>query len=571
MSDTVTLPGNIFWGSLGLAGFIIFCGLVVLALGHVRPSKQENGADAFVNALGLGKLPGFLSFFVALLWLLLFIAFLCGLGWTLVDIIGRLDQQDVDLRWSLLALAAMMAGFGAVISFPFTLLRTQYNRRQTHAQEQDLITDRINKAVEGLGAEKVVDRIGRPATIWTGKRSKTTHLVDTPKEFTVPPRSIAGDGYWDITELPEHNDVFEGIHMEVSTWESERTVIEWQGEPTAVSSTEHLGSVGSWQVFSETIPNMEVRIGAIHALARIARENLNFHVQVMEILCAYVRENSPADSALPLDLPQMPSGDVGDPRTAWAGWRDGTEGDDGERTGGLRQTLDEFRSLLHTRTDIQTALNVLGHRTPEQQAREAGAPNPERDEAFIFAEPFPEPPNYPEDDSSAARAEWSMQMKAYKSHFANRQMAFLRYKGHRLDLRRTNLQGYDLQELDLRGARFEGAQMQGAVLLGAKMQGAILRGAKMQGANLWGVKMDERTDLSKASLRGAALRSMDETTITQLRDHWDDIFADGTVQVSEGARPEDWAVEELVGLGFETRWHAWQETLPDFDSSWRRD
>ena len=41
-----------------------------------------------------------------------------------------------------------------------------------------------------------------------------------------------------------------------------------------------------------TRPNIEVRVGAILALERIARMNDSVHIQIMEILCAYVRENT---------------------------------------------------------------------------------------------------------------------------------------------------------------------------------------------------------------------------------------------------------------------------------------
>ena len=40
-----------------------------------------------------------------------------------------------------------------------------------------------------------------------------------------------------------------------------------------------------------TVPNTEVRLGAIYALEKLARDYLPLHWQVMEILCAYVREN----------------------------------------------------------------------------------------------------------------------------------------------------------------------------------------------------------------------------------------------------------------------------------------
>jgi len=45
-------------------------------------------------------------------------------------------------------------------------------------------------------------------------------------------------------------------------------------------------------VIERTEPNIEVRIGAILALERIAKKNLDVHVQIMEFLCTYIRENA---------------------------------------------------------------------------------------------------------------------------------------------------------------------------------------------------------------------------------------------------------------------------------------
>jgi uncharacterized protein YjbI with pentapeptide repeats len=52
----------------------------------------------------------------------------------------------------------------------------------------------------------------------------------------------------------------------------------------------------------ESKPNIEVRIGGILSLERIAQDSTRYdrgrdHVRVMEILCAYVRENAPASGA----------------------------------------------------------------------------------------------------------------------------------------------------------------------------------------------------------------------------------------------------------------------------------
>ncbi len=41
-------------------------------------------------------------------------------------------------------------------------------------------------------------------------------------------------------------------------------------------------------------PIVEVRLGALYALERIAQDSIRDHIQIMEMLCAYIRTNSPA-------------------------------------------------------------------------------------------------------------------------------------------------------------------------------------------------------------------------------------------------------------------------------------
>ncbi len=43
-------------------------------------------------------------------------------------------------------------------------------------------------------------------------------------------------------------------------------------------------------------PVIEVRIGALLALERIAKDSIRDHIQIMEILCAYIRYNSPLEN-----------------------------------------------------------------------------------------------------------------------------------------------------------------------------------------------------------------------------------------------------------------------------------
>lgn len=49
---------------------------------------------------------------------------------------------------------------------------------------------------------------------------------------------------------------------------------------------------GRLRVVETTVPNLEVRLGAIYALERIAKDSERDHVTIMEILCAYIRENA---------------------------------------------------------------------------------------------------------------------------------------------------------------------------------------------------------------------------------------------------------------------------------------
>ena len=50
-------------------------------------------------------------------------------------------------------------------------------------------------------------------------------------------------------------------------------------------------------VIETSVPNLEVRLGAIYALERIAQDSERDHITIMEILCAYLRENARARDA----------------------------------------------------------------------------------------------------------------------------------------------------------------------------------------------------------------------------------------------------------------------------------
>ena len=78
------------------------------------------------------------------------------------------------------------------------------------------------------------------------------------------------------------------------------------------------------------------------------------------------------------------------------------------------------------------------------------------------------------------------------------------FKGLRVDLRGSWLNGATLRDARLQGANLYEARLQGAVLEGARLQGASLYNARLQGACLGGACL-QGADLEEAQLQGANL------------------------------------------------------------------
>ena len=50
---------------------------------------------------------------------------------------------------------------------------------------------------------------------------------------------------------------------------------------------------GKWVVWDEQKPNIEIRLGALYALERLATDSARDYFPIMEMICAYVRQNAP--------------------------------------------------------------------------------------------------------------------------------------------------------------------------------------------------------------------------------------------------------------------------------------
>ena len=190
--------------------------------------------------------------------------------------------------------------------------------------------------------------------------------------------------------------------------------------------------------------NLDVRIGGIYALERVARDSARDHPTVIEVLTAFVREHS---------REQWPPPDS--PRTAWITWRGRF------RAGGREQ--ERF-----TRPDVQAAVTVLGRRDARHDIRRIDLAGADLTSANLGGA----------DLGGADLTEAT--------------------------LRGADLRGADLTATTLTRATLTRADLTRAFLGGADLTEATLAGADLGSADLTRARLF-RTDLTRADLGGATL------------------------------------------------------------------
>jgi Pentapeptide repeats (8 copies) len=216
---------------------------------------------------------------------------------------------------------------------------------------------------------------------------------------------------------------------------------------------------------------LDVRLGGIYALERIAVDSERDHPTVVEVLSAFVREHSdPAHSDSKPSIAKMLSIFLPDSEPA-----DDRQPDAGQADRGPKPT-----------TDVRAALTVLA-RLP---SRPDGGRADLSDVQFVRAD-------LRGVNLSGFRLEGA-DLREVDLLGADLQRADLR----EADLRRANLMA-DMQEADLQRANLLGAGLWTADLSGANLSGANLQGADLRQANL------RRALLVSANLRRADLREAD--------------------------------------------------------------
>ena len=285
--------------------------------------------------------------------------------------------------------------------------------------------------------------VGGPLPIW---RVVTAHVQAAAARHQA---DVAQEGFYTslFTKAVEQL----GTTREVKTYEK----IKGTKKREAVTATEH---------------NLEVRLGAIYALDRVARDSERDHWPIMQVLCAYIR--NPQNCGAPVSRP------------------DGTEVGSKE--------YDAWRkSIKPPRVDVQAALTVVGQRLECRRVLEA------------------------ESKLTLDLSNANLQRAVLESGYFERAI----FDGTHLDrawLYKAQLADASFNRAHLSGASFDAARLHsvlfdGADLAGASFNDAHLENASFFMANLVGVQFFN-TDLSQvifvalASTFGDASTKLDDET-----------------------------------------------------------
>jgi hypothetical protein len=188
---------------------------------------------------------------------------------------------------------------------------------------------------------------------------------------------------------------------------------------------------------------LDVRLGGIYALERIAIDSPDDRAAIVEVLTAFVRGHMPWP-------PRLPGQYLAD------------------------APIDQVPELQVRAPDVQAALTVLARRQPS-----------------------PTPSGRLDLHASDLR---KAILDGANLQGANLDLANLQ----KADLRGAQLQGARLDGGNIQKARLDGAQLQGTSLVGAQLQGARLDGANLRKARLRGVQL-QGARLNQAQLQEVRL------------------------------------------------------------------
>jgi hypothetical protein len=236
---------------------------------------------------------------------------------------------------------------------------------------------------------------------------------------------------------------------------------------------------------------LEIRLGGIYALERISIESKEDYWPIMEILTAYVRNNSSVKIMENKKIMHI-SMDIQ----------------------ANKSTIKEVSEINELKLDIQAVLTVIRRRKDPIDTRKNINFNLQRTylrNADLMETNLKEA-DFEEADLRGANFRKTRLGKAHfeKAHLEGSNLIFAHLKGAHLE--KAHLEGACLEEAHLEGAHLEGAHFEGADLVWTQLEGADLRevhfeDADLSHANLNGAQLKwaqfEGADLSHADLRSS--------------------------------------------------------------------
>ncbi len=225
--------------------------------------------------------------------------------------LSSITISDLNAGFALAFLGTITGGVAIFTGF-IAILRTEINERQSQAAEsrsqaahdQNEITKRQNDL-----NERQNDLIEQQNTIYTEQNRLTTAGSKTTERQA------------DVAEKQAKIAEKQADAAKKQADTAEKGLLDDRFN----KAIERLGANNE-----KGEPILEMRVGALYVLERIAQENISDHIRIMEMFCTYIQQNSPRDIK--------------------------------------NEPEDDLKPL---RTDIQTALTIIGQRDrwPENKKR----------------------------------------------------------------------------------------------------------------------------------------------------------------------------------------------------------
>ncbi len=206
---------------------------------------------------------------------------------------------------------------------------------------------------------------------------------------------------------------------------------------------------------------LDVRIGGIYALERIARDSARDHPTVMEVLAAFIREHSREQWPLPepgADLPKRATRPDVQAGIVAIGRRDVEHDREAINLTGANLTGANLSGAILSNADLADA-NLTGANLNDANLNDANLIRSDLTGAFLF-------------DADLTGAKLGLGDSASGANL--RGAVLTRARLVNADLRGANLLRADLWIADLSGARLNRANLTGANLSGANLTGAQL-------------------------------------------------------------------------------------------------